>query len=186
MLVVLLPETKPTTKQEGQPEPGSPRAKSARLKSLERLFAAFTFVWSGCEFTLTFLTFDLLAFTNKENGKLLGIIGLLSCLLQGGYVRRKSGIKGADFFVRLGLNACFCSLGLLAVLAKVSQQGSFITASTCLWGAAACMAVTTATVSTSLSTLASLECDEAEKGLLLGQFRSAGQVRSDLYAVVPS
>lgn len=183
LLWFMLPETRSgSSAPQRQEEKSAVRhrqtpTKSQRLRSLENVHLAFLFVFSGCEFTLTFLTFDLLGFSNRENGKLLGVVGLLSCLLQGGYVRRKSHVKGPVFFLRIGLTSCALGLLLLATLGKFGTTATPAITSWLLWSSSLCLATTTATVSTSLSTMASLECSESEKGRLLGQYRSAGQVR---------
>lgn len=196
LLVLLLPETKDVNKDASKvsekkskaapPTQRTPLAKSPRLQALERLHLAFLFIFSGTEFTLTFLTFSFLGFTNKDNGKLLGAIGLLSCLIQGGYVRRKGKAVGPGYFLRMGLSACTLALASLAALAWLGKSLGARATSVLLWSGSINFAITTATVSTSLSTMASIECSEADKGLLLGQFRSAGQLGRALGPILVS
>ncbi|CAG8707586.1 4496_t:CDS:2, partial [Racocetra fulgida] len=61
------------------------------------------------EFTLTFLTFDLFNFTNMQNGALLGYIGILSSILQGGYVRRRAAgpIVACGLYWMAGSEKCY-------------------------------------------------------------------------------
>ncbi|WAR56701.1 hypothetical protein PtB15_7B551 [Puccinia triticina] len=165
-----------------------------RLGILARVHTTFLFFFSGAEFTLTFLTYDLYGFTNAQNGRLLGFIGILSSLLQGGYTRRSK--KPPLWFVKSGLKACISSLVLLAALPflrhEVGQrvEGTIDSLSALfLYGAAGALAFVSASVVNSLNTLASLECDEEEeggtkpaegqriaRGKALGEFRSAGQL----------
>jgi len=161
------------------------------LKSLRNLHFLFLGLFSGVEFTLTFLTFDLLDWTNTQNGKLIGSIGIVSALLQGGYVRRSTSKVGEGVMARRGVSICAIALVLLAILpSQVSNRPAL--AMKLLQGAAVCMAFTSATVVNSLTAFASLQCDEGgfdkdtgkamqenpqlAKGKALGQFRSSGQL----------
>ncbi|GAA5985346.1 hypothetical protein JCM10908_006939 [Rhodotorula pacifica] len=193
--------TSPTTTSDAKP--ARPRRsiseRRARLRRLERIHLAFLFFFSGAEFTLTFLTHNLFDWSNVQNGRLLGFIGILSALLQGGYVRRKSKNATAAQTGRLaqsGIRACMLSLIALAVLPRVDKGSK--AASVLLWTAAAGLAFVSATVVNSLNALASLETDEPvptpngpssasstpasatldriDKGAALGSFRSQGQL----------
>lgn len=161
------------------------------LKALRRIHFFFLAIFSGVEFTLTFLTFDLLDWSNTQNGKLIGCIGIISALLQGGYVRRSMSKLGEGKMARRGVSSCAIGLALLALLPNfVQTQPSF--AFKLLQAAAVCMAFTSATVVNSLTAFASLQCDEGRldkdtgkmveehpqlaKGTALGKFRSAGQL----------
>lgn len=163
-----------------------------RLKILARIHSMFLFFFSGAEFTLTFLTYDLYSFTNAQNGRLLGLIGVLSSLLQGGHIRRSK--KAPLGFVRNGVIACITSLTLLATLPflhpgpKNMADGEMNSSSMIvLYSAAVALAYVSASVVNSLNTLASLECDDEQdnskqvdpkiaRGKALGDFRSAGQL----------
>ncbi|KAF9569304.1 MFS general substrate transporter [Agrocybe pediades] len=195
-------EKKPTsngtnghTNGNGSTKPPTPRRTAESrlnvLKSLRNLHFLFLALFSGVEFTLTFLTFDLLDWSNTQNGKLIGSIGIISALLQGGYVRRSMSKVGEGNMARRGVASCAVALSLLALLPRyVQTQPSF--AMKLLQGAAICMAFTSATVVNSLTAFASLQCDEGQvdavtgkpvdenpelaKGTALGKFRSSGQL----------
>jgi len=161
------------------------------LKVLRSLHFFFLAIFSGVEFTLTFLTFDLLDWSNTQNGMLIGSIGIISALLQGGYVRRSMSKLGEGNMARRGVSSCAVGLVLLALLPKYVQTHPSFTFKL-LQTAAACMAFTSATVVNSLTAFASLQCDEGQldevtgkvveehpqlaKGTALGKFRSAGQL----------
>ncbi|EJU06267.1 MFS DHA1 sub-family [Dacryopinax primogenitus] len=146
---------------------------------------AFLSVFSGVEFTLTFLTFDLFDWNNSQNGRMLAFIGVISALLQGGYVRRSIRKTGEGVMARRGVMSCVVSFAVLAVLPHAGTSGPRI-----IYAAAVCLAYTSATVVNSLTALASLQCDEPSndpssvfdrdprllKGRALGEFRSAGQL----------
>ena len=179
------------------------------LKSLQNFHFLFLIIFSGVEFTLTFLTFDrknflfsrgsprfsdcmpVLDWTNTQNGKLIGSIGIISALLQGGYVRRSMSRVGEGVMVKRGVSSCAVALVLLALLPSYANSNTAV-AMKLLQMAAVCMAFTSATVVNSLTAFASLQCDEPSideisgkpikehpdlaKGKALGRFRSAGQL----------
>ncbi|KAH9482746.1 Major facilitator superfamily domain-containing protein 10 [Psilocybe cubensis] len=161
------------------------------LKSLRNFHFYFLALFSGVEFTLTFLTFDLLDWSNTQNGKLIGSIGIISALLQGGYVRRSMTKVGEGNMAQRGVSSCAVGLVLLALMPGFVQAQPSI-AMKLLQGAAVCMSFTSATVVNSLTAFASLQCDEGgvdsvtgksveehpqlAKGTALGKFRSSGQL----------
>jgi len=204
-LIVALPETrsyggkpKPdskasesTTKANGTSAKRDVATRTRLLKSLRRVHFLFLAIFSGIEFTLTFLTFDLLDWNNTQNGKLIGSIGIISALLQGGYVRRSMSKVGEGVMAKRGVSSCAVALVLLALLPGYVNKDTTI-AMRLLQAAAVCMAFTSATVVNSLTAFASLQCDEPRtdsvtgkpieehpdlvKGKALGRFRSAGQL----------
>ncbi|EKM59190.1 uncharacterized protein PHACADRAFT_249463 [Phanerochaete carnosa HHB-10118-sp] len=161
------------------------------LGILRNLHFLFLGIFSGVEFTLTFLTFDLFDWDNKQNGALIGSIGIVSALLQGGYVRRAMSKTGEGKMARRGASACALGLVLLALVPpSIARQRTLAVA--LLRAAAVCMAFTSATVVNALTAYASLQCDdggvdadtgkvreehpELAKGKALGRFRSSGQL----------
>ncbi|KAK7060538.1 hypothetical protein VNI00_001304 [Paramarasmius palmivorus] len=183
--------TKPTN---GVSKPVQKRTVEQRLqllKALRHVHFLFLGLFSGVEFTLTFLTFDLFDWSNKQNGALIGSIGIISALLQGGYVRRSTSKVGEGVMARRGVLSCFMGLVFLS-LVPVYVSTNVTLARRLLQLAAFCMAFTSATVVNSLTAAASLQCDDAvidpdtgkskaehpelAKGKALGEFRSSGQL----------
>lgn len=132
----------------------------------------------------------VLDWNNTQNGKLIGSMGILSALLQGAYVRRSMSKVGETIVARQGVTSCAVALVLLALLPNSVQTNNWL-AMNLLYGAAACLAFTSATVVNALTAYASLQCDEAgfdkvtgkplehpqlAKGKALGKFRSSGQL----------
>ncbi|CUA67729.1 Major facilitator superfamily domain-containing protein 10 [Rhizoctonia solani] len=142
--------------------------RKALLKRLGGLHFSFLSLFSGVEFTLTFLTFDLLDWNNSQNGRLLGLIGVFSALLQGGYVRRATSKVGESAFAKRGMVSCAAALIILSMiphLVRGNGKGKVTSADIragvgMLHAAAALLSFTSATVVTSLTALASLQCDE--------------------------
>jgi hypothetical protein len=128
---------------------------------------------------------------NKQNGILIGSIGIISAFVQGGYVRRTTSKVGEGVMARRGVSSCVIGLALLAILPQLVSSNPTV-AIRLLQGAAVFMAFTSATVVNSLTAFASLQCDDGgfdsetgkpmqqhprlAKGRALGEFRSSGQL----------
>jgi predicted MFS family arabinose efflux permease len=169
-LYFCLPETLPSAtptangKTNGHTKVDTPKPR-VRTNSHTLLNAThFTFIlfFSGMEFSLPFMTYDLFSYEAKDTGRLLGFIGLVASLLQGSVVRRMHPLK----VVQMGVIACTIAF---VILGRVQTQGA-------LYGAAALLAVTSATVVTGLNSLSSFEASADERGNKLGNHRSFGQV----------
>lgn len=169
-LYFCLPETLPSLTKEGvnknQKGTKQTKAKKAERTNSHFLLNAVHFVFllffSGMESSLSFMSYDLFAFTSGKNGRLLGYIGLVASLLQGGVTRRLPPLVS----VRVGAVACLASFLLLS---KITTVGG-------LYAAATCLAITSATVVTGLNALSSFEANEDERGGKLGNLRSWGQL----------
>ncbi|KAH6718454.1 major facilitator superfamily domain-containing protein [Leptodontidium sp. 2 PMI_412] len=136
------------------------RTNSHFLLNLTHL--SFILFFSGMEFSLPFMTYDLFGYTSARNGRLLGYMGLVASLLQGGVTRRLPPLLS----VRIGVVSCLLALFLLA---RIDTVGGLYAATTLL-------AITTATVVTGLNALSSFEAGEDERGGKLGNLRSWGQL----------
>jgi len=136
------------------------RTNSHFLLNLTHL--GFILFFSGMEFSLPFMTFDLFGYTSARNGRLLGYMGLVASILQGGVTRRLPPLLS----VKIGVVSCLLALFLLA---RINTIGG-------LYAAATLLAVTTATVVTGLNALSSFEAGEDERGGKLGNLRSWGQL----------
>ncbi|POW22615.1 hypothetical protein PSHT_01106 [Puccinia striiformis] len=146
-----------------------------RLKILARIHTAFLFFFS--------VTYDLYGFTNVQNGKLLGFIGILSSILQGGYTRRSK--KAPLWFVRSGLKASMMSLVLLSILpflrrdAITGIEGTIDGLSALfLYSAAAALAFPVLNVTKRIHEVQreKTPLQKISRGKALGDFRSAGQL----------
>jgi len=130
----------------------------------------FLLFFSGMEFSLPFMTYDLFGYSSSKNGRLLGYVGLVASLLQGGVTRRLPPLLS----VRIGVVAC---LGAFILLGQTSTVSS-------LYLAATGLATTSATVVTGLNALSSFEANEGERGGKLGMLRSWGQLGRGLGPVL--
>lgn len=123
----------------------------------------FTFIlfFSGMEFSLPFMTYDLFSYGSKQSGKLLGFIGLVASILQGGVTRRMQPLR----VVQLGVLSAAVAFFLLSRTTTEKE----------LYIAAALLAVTSSTVVTGLNSLSSFEASKDQRGEKLGNHRSFGQ-----------
>ena len=170
-LYYYLPETLPSSRVTPTTNGSTPKTrveqqKHVRTNSHTLLnFTHFIFIlfFSGMEFSLPFMTYDLFAYTSSQSGRLLGFMGLIAAILQGFVTRRLHPLR----VVQLGVVACAVSFFMLGRL--TTEAG--------LWGAATLLAVTTATVVTGMNSLSSFEATEGERGGKLGNHRSWGKPR---------
>ncbi|WVQ74631.1 hypothetical protein IAR50_004232 [Cryptococcus sp. DSM 104548] len=192
-LVAKLPETKDYKHEQAKaekeggaaafiPEPKDvweTMGNSDKLRDYTNLHGLFLLFFSGAEFTLTFLTYDIFSASNAYNGKLLGFIGILAAMIQGRYVRPHMAKVGE---IRVALSGIFsCTIGLL-LISTIPYLTSSSTAlpHILLYAGATCLAYTSATVVTGLTAAASGCCDERfpslQRGRAMGKFRSRGQL----------
>lgn len=145
-------------------ENNAPLEKHTRTNShllLNMTHFAFILFFSGMEFSLPFMTYDLFSYGSKQSGKLLGFIGLVASILQGGVTRRMHPLR----VVQLGVVSAAIAFFLLSRTTSEKE----------LYTAAALLAVTSSTVVTGLNSLSSFEASKDERGEKLGNHRSFGQ-----------
>lgn len=123
----------------------------------------FLLFFSGMEFSLPFLTYDLFSYSAGQTGRLLGFIGLVASILQGSLTRRLAPLPA----IRLGVASCTLAFFLLHRPLRSERT---------LYVAAALLAITSATVVTGLKSLASLKTAANDRGGKLGDHRSWGEI----------
>eukprot|EP00834_Sanchytrium_tribonematis_P005232 NODE_303_length_10328_cov_1.228077.p4 type:complete len:414 gc:universal NODE_303_length_10328_cov_1.228077:7043-8284(+) len=132
-------------------------------KRLALIHFLFLLIFSGMEFTVTFLTFERFQFSNMDQGKLLGTIGIIAATLQGGFVRRYAHKIGDGPIALSGIVSS--AIGYFFIGISDNTKTLYIGASF--------LAYTSATVVTCLTSLAS-HLDKS--GHALGDFRRYGQL----------
>ncbi|XP_043485574.1 major facilitator superfamily domain-containing protein 10 isoform X1 [Polistes fuscatus] len=133
------------------------------LKVLGRTYFIYLFIYSGLEFTLTFLTHHVFKFTSMQQGYMFLSIGLTMAILQGSWVRKVPSHK-TKTVAELGLwliIPAFIFIGL-AKNTMMLYFGIFL------------FAVSTAMVVTCMMTLVTKIGPEYQKGTITGIFRSLG------------
>lgn len=161
-----LPETRPVAPSKGQSTSTTKEVHHTNKPYLLNLIHfLFLLPFSGMEFSLPFLIASSLfpdhQSPSKVNGRVLGFVGLIASLLQGSVVRRLPALT----VIKCGVLSCATAFFMLAQVQSMAG----------LYGAAAFLAVTSATVVTGLNSLGSLEANESNRGEVLGALRSWGQ-----------
>ena len=177
-LYLCLPETRPardtTTEAQKQAAAARPKVHTNQPYLLNLIHFLFLLPFSGMEFSLPFLIASSLfpdtQSPSKVNGRVLGFVGLIASILQGSVVRRLPALT----VVKAGVLSCATAFFMLA---RVNSMGG-------LYGAAAFLAVTSATVVTGLNSLGSFEASEHNRGEVLGALRSWGQLGRSLGPIV--
>ena len=130
------------------------------------ILAYFTYLvlFSGVEFTLTFLAAERLSYTPMDNGLMFIFIGITLALVQGGYVRRKAHLVGEK---KMAIQ------GLAVVIPGLILTGT-ATGSAWLYAGLFFIAVGSAMTTPCLTSLVSLLTPATDQGRVLGIFRSMG------------
>ena len=124
----------------------------------------FITLFSGMEFTLTFLAVERLGYTPMENAYMFVFIGVLLALVQGGYVRRKASQVGERQMAVRGLSLLIPGLAIIA----------FAQSTWCLYAGLLFLASGSAMAIPTLTSLVSLYTPPSSQGEALGVFRSLG------------
>ena len=145
------------------------------LVTLGRSYFVYLFLYSGLEFTLTFLTHLRFGFTSMDQGKMFLYIGLLMAFIQGGYVRR----------ITPGREKQIALYGLLLIVPSFAIVGFAQTRFTLYFGITL-YAMSTSVVVTCLNTVVSSYGSQGQKGIIMGVYRSLGALGRALGPIVAS
>lgn len=145
------------------------------LKKLGLVYFVYLFIYSGLEFTLTFLTHHVFNYNSMQQGWMFFVIGLVMALMQGGYVRRlpPAKTKSTAIYGLWLIIPSFLSVGL-ADGPVLLYFGLFL------------FAVSTAMVVPSMMTMASEFGTQQQKGMVMGIFRSLGALARALGPIFAS
>ncbi|CAH1103447.1 unnamed protein product [Psylliodes chrysocephalus] len=142
---------------------GVPEQKKKKLQLLGLVYFVYLLIYSGLEFTLTFLTHHVFNYTAMQQGWMFFVIGLVMALIQGSYVRRIHPSQTKVIAVR-GLWLIIPSFIFVGIAFEF-----FI-----LYLGLLFFSVSTAMVVPSVMTMASEYGTEQQKGTVMGIFRSLG------------
>ncbi|CAL1274847.1 unnamed protein product [Larinioides sclopetarius] len=149
-----------------------PADKSA-LKKIGLTYFLFLFIYSGLEYSLSFLTHMRFNFTRMQQGKMYLFSGLIMILVQGGYVRR----------IPPGKEIRSAAVGALLIIPAFVLIGISSSVEV-LYVGLALYAYASATVVPCLTTIASKFGSTSQKGTVLGIFRSLGSLARALGPLV--
>ncbi|CAL7938304.1 unnamed protein product [Xylocopa violacea] len=145
------------------------------LKTLGYAYFIYLFVYSGLEFTITFLTHYLFEFTSMQQGWMFLGIGLVMAILQGSWVRTIPSNKTKSV-AELGLWL------IIPAFVCIGFANDIFTLSVGLL----LFAVSTAMVVTCMMTLVTRMGPNNQKGAITGVFRSLGALARACGPVVAS
>ena len=123
----------------------------------------FLVLFSGLEFTLTFLTHQRFEFGNRQQGFLFLFIGIIMVMIQSGFMRRLK-IGKEKKIAASGIFTMIPSMVIMAFAYKINM----------LYIGLAFFSYSAAVVVPCLTTLYSQKVNRAESGEMLGIFRSVG------------
>jgi len=133
------------------------------LQQIGLAYFIYLFLYSGMEFTLTFLTHIRFGFSPMQQGKMFLFVGVIMAVLQGGFVRR----------IPQGHEKKAAMWGLLLIVPSFAIVGSCQTIPQ-LYVGLGLYAISTAFVVPCLTTLVSQYGEQHQKGIVTGVFRSLG------------
>ncbi|XP_016953717.1 major facilitator superfamily domain-containing protein 10 [Drosophila biarmipes] len=150
-----------------------PKKDLEALRSIGVIYFLYLFLYSGLEFTVTFLMYHKFGYTSMDQAKMFLTTGVIMTLLQGSVVRRlpEAKIKGYAIFSLYLIVPAFVLVGL--------AEGSRM-----LYAGMTLFAISTAFAVTCLTTLVSKYGNDDQKGSVLGIFRSLGALARALGPVV--
>nr|CAI5842046.1 unnamed protein product [Callosobruchus analis] len=146
-----------------------------QLRKLGVIYFVYLFIYSGLEFTLTFLTHHVFNYTSMQQGWMFFLIGAIMALLQGGYVRKvpQKKIKSTAVTGLWLIVPSFICVGL-AYEPIMLYLGLVL------------FAISTAMVVPCLMTMASEFGTDQQKGTVMGIFRSLGALARALGPIFAS
>jgi len=145
------------------------------LKQLGFIYFVYLFLYSGLEFTVTFLMFHKFGFSSIDQAKMFLTTGVIMSLLQGGVVRRIKNEKMKQSAV-LGLALIVPSFIVVGLSKNVFW----------LYIGMSLFAISTAFCVTCMTTLTAKYGSFDQKGTVLGIFRSLGALARALGPIVAS
>uniref|UniRef100_A0A1Y1LCF1 Major facilitator superfamily (MFS) profile domain-containing protein n=1 Tax=Photinus pyralis TaxID=7054 RepID=A0A1Y1LCF1_PHOPY len=146
-----------------------------KLRKLGLTYFIYLFIYSGLEFTLTFLTHHTFQYNSMQQGWMFFSIGLVMAIIQGSYVRRLPPNKITSTAIN-GLWIIIPSFICVGIATKLWT----------LYLGLLLFAVSTALVVPCMMTMASLYGSPQEKGTVMGIFRSLGALARALGPILAS
>jgi MFS family permease len=138
----------------------------AALRRTNLVAFTYALAFVAMEASLTFLAAERFGYTARQNGYLLGFLGVCSIITQGFIVRKL--LARVDEIRVLGAGLMLSTLGLVAV--GFAQQPWL------LYAGLALLAAGSGLVNPASTGLISLYCGPQEQGRVLGIFRSLGSL----------
>ncbi|NP_001017667.1 major facilitator superfamily domain-containing protein 10 [Danio rerio] len=149
--------------------------KMQNLKVLGLVYFTYLFLFSGLEFTLSFLTHQRFQFSSMQQGKMFFFIGITMAVIQGGYARR----------IRPGHQIQSVSMAIITLIPAFLLVGIAWNL-TLLYSGLFLYSFAAAIVVPCLSTQVSGHGSASQKGTVMGILRSLGALARALGPIVAS
>lgn len=146
-----------------------------KLRRLGLIYFCYLFLFSGLEFTLSFLTHQRFKFTSMQQGKMFFFIGMIMAMIQGGYARR----------IKPGKHIRNVQMAMITLIPAFILIG-FSWNVTLLYIGLALYSFAAAIVVPCLSTVVSDYGSVCQKGTVMGILRSLGALARAVGPVVSS
>ncbi|XP_028026986.1 major facilitator superfamily domain-containing protein 10 [Bombyx mandarina] len=141
------------------------------LSKLGLIYFLYLFVYSGLEFTITFLTHHNFKYTAMQQGKMFLVIGLIMAVLQGGAARRL-GTKSAEVAARVSV--ALTPFAFLCIALAALSNPPFLAPLIWLWTGLVLYALSTAFAVSCMTSIGANRAPGAARGAVLGTLRSLG------------
>lgn len=145
------------------------------MRSVGVVYFIYLFLYSGLEFTLTFLTHNRFDFNSMQQGKMFFLIGIVMVLVQAGGIRRVK--RGRELSV--AVKGLILLIPSFIIIAFAYQQ-------MVLYAGLVLFSFASATVVPCLTTEISTYASDDQKGTVMGIFRSLGALARSLGPVFSS
>ncbi|XP_033633557.1 major facilitator superfamily domain-containing protein 10-like [Asterias rubens] len=145
------------------------------LRLLGVCYFFYLFLFSGLEFTLTFLVHRRFQYTSMQQGKMFVFIGAIMALVQGGYLRR----------IRPGKEKRVALMGMVVLMPSFLIIG-YATSVVPFYTGLALFSFAAGTVVSCLTTIVSVYGSADQKGTIMGIFRSLGALARALGPIFAS
>uniref|UniRef100_A0A8C6UI90 Major facilitator superfamily domain containing 10 n=1 Tax=Neogobius melanostomus TaxID=47308 RepID=A0A8C6UI90_9GOBI len=146
-----------------------------KLRRLGLIYFCYLFLFSGLEFTLSFLTHQRFQFTSMQQGKMFFFIGIIMALIQGGYARR----------IKPGKHIRNVQMAMITLIPAFILIG-FSWNVTMLYIGLALYSFAAAIVVPCLSTVVSDYGSASQKGTVMGILRSLGALARAMGPIISS
>ncbi|XP_021955092.1 major facilitator superfamily domain-containing protein 10 isoform X1 [Folsomia candida] len=147
-----------------------------QLRPIGYAYFLYIFIYSGLEFTLTFLTQSKFQFTSMEQGKMFTILGITMAILQGSVTRR----------LKTDMEASAAMMGVIFMMPAFFVLGFCNDLTTLAFGLF-CYSIGSAICGPTLTSIATSRVPKMnERGTALGIFRSLGALARGVGPIVAS
>ncbi|KAJ8026265.1 Major facilitator superfamily domain-containing protein 10 [Holothuria leucospilota] len=151
------------------------RKDKSDLRQIGMAYFLYMFIFSGLEYTLTFLVHRRFQYTSMQQGRMFFFMGLIMAIVQGGFLRRIQPGKEKRIAL-LGMFLLIPSFLIISLSYALMQYYIGLTL----------FSFASATVVPCMTTVVTLKGSDDQKGTIMGIFRSLGALARALGPILSS